>query len=193
MTAHEIEKDLMSWVMANTSEIVVPNYFLGRFECDVLKISNAGQLTEYEIKVSRADFKKDSEKSAITGIHGYEVVEDKYGNKYNKAICKTTSKHDVIREGNRVNRFYYVVPANLITPDEVPAGFGLIYATQYNAAYGSAIRFSIKKVSKLFMKEKAKEQLYKHIATNLTLKLISAKRRMVAAEANARHLREIAK
>ena len=161
--------------MSNTSEIVVPNYFLGRFECDVLKISKAGQLTEYEIKVSRADFKKDFEK---------------YYSLYFGTGYKNITKHDVIREGKRVNRFYYVVPNGLIKPEEVPVGFGLIYATEYNYHQEKAIKFEIKKVSKLFMKEGAKEQLYKHLASNLTLKLIAAKRRAHIAESNARELRK---
>lgn len=185
MTAAQIEKELMQWAMANTSEIIVPNYFLGRFECDLLKISKAGQLTEYEIKVSRADFKKDFEKIQHTRFMGYEM-EERNGQQYKKAVYQNETKQDIILQGKRVNRFYYVTPANLVKPEEVPAGLGLIYATSFN----DYIRFNIVKVSKLFMKEKAKENLYKHIACNLTLKLIAAKRRMRMAEANARELRK---
>lgn len=44
--------------------IVVPNvsYGLGVHECDILKLSKSGYATEYEIKISRADLRKDFEK-----------------------------------------------------------------------------------------------------------------------------------
>lgn len=160
MDSNKIMIELMKYCHSNISEIVVPNYYLGRYECDLLKISSSGYLTEYEIKVSKADFKKDAEKK-------HKVYNQSTGFK---------TKHDIIRNGERCNRFYFVVPENLIDPKSVPDGFGLIYAIPVKEK-PEKLNFKIVKVSKLLKKDPCYKSDYKHIAQNLTLKLINAKRR----------------
>lgn len=159
LTADKICIELLKWAQSSTTEIVVPNFYIGRFECDVLKISKAGHIYEYEIKISKADFKKDFDKAA------YYLG----GNK---------TKHEIIKDGKRVNRFYYVVPEGLIKPDDVPAGFGLIYATVYKYGNKSGVKFTIVKMSKLLKKESCSNDLYKSLATNLSVKLYNAKARL---------------
>lgn len=149
----------MRWAASNTSEIVVPNYYIGRWECDVLKISRSGHLYEYEVKTSRSDFKNDFNKAKLHWGTS-EVVETKFDN---------------LRSGKRVNRFYYVVPHGLVSKEEVPAGFGLIYARQF----GQYITFDIVKVASLLKKEPAQAGLYKHIAQNLSVKLANAKAKKI--------------
>lgn len=182
MKSAEIQKSLMVWARANTSEIVVPNYFLGRFEADLLKITRAGLFTEYEIKVSRADFKKDAEKGADL-YQGWQLP------------TVTVNKHEYIRAGKHVHRFYFVVPDGLVDPAEVPAGFGLIIAyMQINhRTQLPQIYFRIAKVSKLFPAIKCSQEQYRHIATNLCIKLASAKERAFSAEQNYRSLIKAAK
>lgn len=168
VNSHIITKYLLRWAASNASEIVVPNYYLGRWECDVLKISKAGHLYEYEVKVSRADFKNDFKKESFFYLSNTKET-----------------KHDNIRYGKRCNRFYYVVPEGLIEPSDVPAGFGLIYFTQlvYTDLRDSKFEqihygFKIVKVSSLFKKESCNQALYVHIAQNLSLKLANAKSRI---------------
>ena len=43
-------------------ELVVPNVLMGWGECDLLAVSLAGYLTEYEIKISLSDLKREWEK-----------------------------------------------------------------------------------------------------------------------------------
>ena len=43
-------------------EILLPNFFWTHFEADILRIRRSGQVYEYEIKTTRADYFKDFEK-----------------------------------------------------------------------------------------------------------------------------------
>ena len=145
----------MRWLSANKSDIVVPNYYIGRWECDVLRVTKAGMLYEYEIKTSKADFKKDAEKA------------------HNSYTGKVT-KHQYIINSKRISQFFYVVPEGLIKPEEVQPEFGLIYARDY----GDFITFNIVKLSKRFKVQKCNIEFYRHLATNLCMKLINAKRKL---------------
>lgn len=166
MNSNEIQQGLICFARANTSDIVVPNYYIGRYECDLLKITKVGHLYEYEIKVSRADFKKDAEKA----YRSYRTGE-------------TVTKHTEILNGKRCHRFYFVVPEGLVNPAEVPDGFGLIYA-----CVNKYLSFKIVKISKLFKAKNCDDDMYRHIACNLTFKLETAKRRAHGAEAAYRKL-----
>jgi hypothetical protein len=108
--ADKIKKRLMTWCKSSNYDIVIPNFFVEMYEMDVMKLTHAGILCEYEIKVSRADFKNDFKK-------GYKLWKGEQKN-----------KHESIKNGElKCNRFYFVVPENLITKDEVPEYAGLIY------------------------------------------------------------------
>jgi hypothetical protein len=75
------------------------------WESDVLKITRSGYAYEFEIKISRGDFKNDFKHKKKKHL----LLE----NKENKSKMP--------------NYFYYVVPEDLITEDEVPEYAGLIY------------------------------------------------------------------
>lgn len=153
-----ITKNLLRWAQASTSEVVVPNYYIGWWECDVLKVSKAGVMYEYEVKTSRSDFFNDAKKSV--------------------GRRSKTMKHADLLAGLRVDRFYFVVPENLVRPEEVPAGFGLIYATFTPYAYNKHhVTFRIVKVSKLLRKGGGKAN-FQHLAANLSIKLANAKLRI---------------
>lgn len=80
---------------------IYPNVFVDKWEADLLEVTRSRITYEYEVKVSRCDFHKDSKKE---------------GKFYN------------VTSGNRTNYFYYIVPDGLVKPEEVPDFAGLIYA-----------------------------------------------------------------
>ena len=93
-------------------EILLPNFFWTFFEADILRIRRSGQVYEYEIKTTRADYFKDFEK----GFGGYSTP--------------TTKKHELIQTKQaNISRFLFVVPEGLIKHEEVPDYAGLIYYT----------------------------------------------------------------
>lgn len=90
--------------------LIVPNvsWGLGLHECDVLICTGKGYLTEVEIKISKSDLKKDSEK-----CHGH-----------------------VDRE-NRIKKLYFAFPEKLLDCAElVPERAGILVYKYYKNRYG---------------------------------------------------------
>jgi len=80
-------------------------------ETDIIAISKSDYIYEFEVKISKADFKKD-------------FIKEKHINIINENATK------IIKDETSFilpNYFNYVVPANLLTIDEVPEYAGLIY------------------------------------------------------------------
>lgn len=121
-------------------------------ECDVISVSKSDYIYEYEIKISRADFKKDFIKEKHTHI--------------------LNEKFTYIRKGEQLwrvcNYFNYVVPKDLISLDEVPEYAGLIYVNE-------DFTFEIIKKPKLLHKTGATEGFIRQLAHNLSCKLIFRK------------------
>ena len=92
-----------------------PNYTpMNWWECDVWLVSKAGYVTEYEIKVSAADFRADRNKDR-------RVVKS--------GEWQDVNKHHEIGSDVGPSRFYYVVPKALAELQaEIPewAGFAVL-------------------------------------------------------------------
>lgn len=118
-------------------------------ECDVISISNSDYIYEYEIKISKADFKKDFEKQKHKNILNEKFI---------------SGKKD---ELNFIlpNYFNYVVPNGLISEEDVPEYAGLIY-------YNDDLTFEIIKKPKMLHKIKANNEFIRQIGHNLCCKLI---------------------
>jgi hypothetical protein len=80
------------------------NLYVFGWESDCLLLTKSGYWYEFEIKISRSDFKNDFKNK----VEKHQVLE---------------SKEDL----RKPNYFFYVVPEGLITADEVPPYAGLIY------------------------------------------------------------------
>jgi len=143
VTSDEISRRLTLWINSGTYDIVIPNYFFGRYEADLFRVNQSDYFIEYEIKVSKADFKKDFEK----GFTNWKK--------------ETYNKHEAIRDGKRCNRFYFVVPNGLIDKSEVPRHAGLIFYHRDIPPY-----FSIAKNAPLLHKQPVKD--FRDIARKLT-------------------------
>lgn len=87
---------------------MTPNTTLFGWESDMIATTKAGLIIEYEIKISRGDFRAD----------------------FKKLRHRLFELQQVEREiGERGPAyFYYVVPRDMVRTDEVPAHAGLIYA-----------------------------------------------------------------
>lgn len=122
--ADKIKEKLLRWVVVSGYDIAIPNFFVDSYEMDVFMLKSTGYIYEYEIKISRSDFKAD----------------------FNKKRCyKSDTKHVEISAGKRsCNRFYFVVPEGLITIDECPKYAGLIYYTDYGDNYNDRILSTVK-------------------------------------------------
>lgn len=82
---------------------IIPNVYIHPlYEMDIMSIKGRG-LIETEIKVSRGDFRRDSEKG----------------------------KHRLIQKGRYpANFFYYACPTGVIQPSELPGKAGLLWVSE---------------------------------------------------------------
>lgn len=106
-----IKINFLKWLIDRSTGYAIPNYYLrSAWECDVLVLSKNNFLTEYEIKTSVADFKKDFQK----------------GKRYAHYFSNGRLKHHTISNGERTNRFFFVVPTGLLDISQIPDYAGLI-------------------------------------------------------------------
>lgn len=134
MTERDIQDKLRTKYHASSKYAVENVYFFADdWETDFLVIQNGSKYAyEFEIKISRADFKADAGK-----VNKHMVVRS--GERVVKKFVRSSdiaTKREHWRESCeykeptkiRPNRFYYVVPEKLITKEEVPDYAGLAYA-----------------------------------------------------------------
>ncbi len=144
--ADRIKESLCKFLVVGGYDIVIPNFYIHGSEMDILKLTPAGVLSEYEIKISRADFKADLNKNT-----GWKDGGGK--------------KHHALSGGRRAcNKFYFVVPEDLITVEECPRYAGLIY---YHPDYH--YDFTYAKTAPTLHKEKDKIPL-REIASRLAFR-----------------------
>ena len=109
MTSNQIQDILM---IENASKPVqITNYSSVGFEADVLMITKSGMAYEYEVKTSRADFKKDFSK-----LSNHKIYSDK--------------RPHLIKKRNypkKPNYFYFACMEGLIKKTEIPVYAGLVY------------------------------------------------------------------
>ena len=136
--SHLILKELLKYARSTPSDIVLPNWYVGNWEFDVFKLSKAGYITEYEVKVSRADFLNDFTKE----------TNRRYNQEYEKRGLEkpfeSLRKHECLI--GRCHQFYFVVPAGMVDKSEVSDNCGLIYFEKG--------RLSVVKVAPKISKEK---------------------------------------
>jgi hypothetical protein len=142
------------------------NTFFFENESDVLSFTSSGYCYEYEIKISRSDFKNDFKKPRFKMLS--ECI---LGNKFTCIKGRTyewlcffdifrrqgkitnireqfghTSIHFKNNFENTSNRFYYVVPENMILLKECPEFAGLIYVSKIENSFGNYM--NVKEIKK---------------------------------------------
>lgn len=112
MTECDIQRALCRMASERSRQYIVPNVYLYRWESDLITVTRAGRVDEYEAKVSRSDFGADQYKR-----ERHEALQ--VGARSVPGIGMVLS--------SRPNSFWYAVPDGLIAPAEVPAHAGLLY------------------------------------------------------------------
>jgi len=107
LDSDKIQVSLYHDCIKKTHKMYVPNVFAFEWESDFLSVTRAAFVHEYEIKISRSDFRLDLKK------HRHDVLTS-------KAECE------------RPNFFWYVAPENIIPIREVPKHAGLMIANGRN-------------------------------------------------------------
>lgn len=105
------------WRFASASRALIPNYTpVDWWECDCWRLLKSGYTAEYEIKLTKADFLADSNKSRQLA----------WQHERGWANLLETRKHDLLWSGDSMcpNTFYFVLPKDLDV--EVPEWAGEI-------------------------------------------------------------------
>ncbi len=103
----------------SSSWVLMPNYTPASWwECDLFRLTRAGYFYEYEIKLTKSDFRADQKKQKSF-----------WGGGPNRT---TQSKYELLAsdEGAGPKEFWIVVPEDLIRPNDLPDWAGLMYASQ---------------------------------------------------------------
>ena len=138
-----IQKALFWRCDKKSHEFMVSNkYLLKWHECDFVSITKAGYLTEYEIKRTKEDFKKDfiNKKLKHEWLKGNQtnqvLIEKSYENKDEKIVDKFTENFQgfqltiEMKDFMGPNYFYYVCEEKLLDISEIPSYAGLIYVKE---------------------------------------------------------------
>ena len=121
MTAADIQRRLILDRYRQT--FVLKNYTpAGWFECDVFEVTAAGYFREYEIKISRGDFKNDAAKAKSK--FNFEQVDGRG----RFVETRLDSKHQQLAANSTAGpvQFWFVYPEGLVKLDEVPLWAGVI-------------------------------------------------------------------
>lgn len=131
-TEEYIQQKLNNFFAMNTMKYVIENLYVFKWESDKLIETRSGLMYEYEIKVSRSDYKNDfknkKDKHVILEgkeehIPSYEEYKERfkyYGGDISDEYYRTENF-------KKPNYFYYAVPEGMIDASEVPSYAGLIY------------------------------------------------------------------
>ena len=106
---------------------IIPNTYHFGEESDLLGINKRGYLTEFEIKISVRDFKRDfKKKGKHTLLSNRTVAPVTHWYRRNKTF-RTTENIDDAKSWSIPNRYAFLVPENLIRAEDVPEYAGLYY------------------------------------------------------------------
>lgn len=121
-TEEYIQKKLDGFFASSTQKYVMENLYVFGWESDKLIETRSGLIYEFEIKISKADFKND-----------FKNKEDKHKVLKSKQYANLFEEYFSVRSDKKPNYFYYAVPEGMITVDEVPEYAGLIYILSEDA------------------------------------------------------------
>jgi len=161
----KVTRNVLNFCLGGGYEMVCANAYVFGWESDVYAITKKGYAVEFEVKISKADFKKDFEKEKHLHFKGIGVSERKYIRGYG---FQETGKMKVLPNRGMPSRFYYVCPTDLIKVEEIPKYAGLIYVdTEY---YG----IEIVKTAPRIHSEKVEESIYKYLCKKMSWRLYKA-------------------
>ena len=121
LTEYRVQRALIHrfW---SSSLLLMPNYTPRNWwECDLFRVTNAGYFYEYEIKLSRSDFKADAHK-----------IRSRWGPKEDGkwGFREVANKHQLLKDGKEgPKHFLWVIPEGLIELEEIEEWAGVIHIT----------------------------------------------------------------
>lgn len=124
LTERDIQNVLWSHYEKRGLPLVVPNVSVFHGVSDLITVSKRMVTTEHEIKITRADFRRD-----MTTKHLHLTLQPPPGEAQIWKPLKQTTQEDIDNGGTLPlpNYFYFVVPYELVEVEDVPVYAGLMY------------------------------------------------------------------
>lgn len=144
-TEQFMQSKLSNFFAYNTVKYDIDGLYIFEWESDKFIETRSGLIYEFEIKVSKADFKNDfkNKKDKHIILEGESKYGDKYLPKYYERLEKNreigawaeksfkkyadTSPRYKVSGHKRPNYFYYCTPPGVVEVDDVPSYAGLVY------------------------------------------------------------------
>ncbi len=106
---------------------IVPNVFLFGEESDILRVMKNGWVIEYEIKLSKSDFRSDLRKKGRHKYMAERIIEPvSYWYKGNNTH-RTPKSPELAKSWTIPNRFAFVCPEELLSSEDMPEYAGLYH------------------------------------------------------------------
>lgn len=124
MNTKELEDELSIYLFTDSTKCICKRFVgAGYSEMDVVKVTSTDYIYEYELKVSRSDFLKET-KNYNENIDRRKYIKHKLMKSIYESI-KSKSKSK--KTYNTANKYFFVCPKDLIKIDELLPYQGLIY------------------------------------------------------------------
>lgn len=112
MNEYQAQNELAAFTRARNHEWTIPNVHLYSWESDLLSVTRAGLIHDFEIKVTRADFRRE--------LKQYETGNDYVNCKRRRHVAMTNGASKC------PNYFWFAYPAGMIGVEDVPDFAGAI-------------------------------------------------------------------
>ena len=131
-TEEYIQRKLNGFFAMNTQKYVIENLYVFKWESDKLIETRSGLIYEYEIKVSRSDYKNDFKNKKdkhviLEGKEEHVPSYEEYKKRFKHYGSDISDKYYRTENFKKPNYFYYAVPEGMIDVSEVPSYAGLLY------------------------------------------------------------------
>lgn len=147
MTEKQIQNALWTHLNDKGHRPVISNFTPPMWwECDMFSVTGAGYAQEFEIKVTKSDFKADASKTKRF---------------YERGWTPRLSKHELLqtKSADGPSRFAYVVPEGLVAPTDIPDWAGLLEAYVYR----KRIRIKVTKKAPVLHQHKVSDEVVEKI------------------------------
>lgn len=158
MTEKDIQYTVVTspWVFKRF-DVVIPNcYTRWENEADLFAIRGSGFCDEYEIKVTKSDFRNDKKKTVNLLNEHATGWKDKY---------IETPKYEAMEQGHMSNYFWYILPEELYedVKDEIPDFAGVVIVRKGGMNGDVLVAYEKKQPNRLHREKMSEEDKYKQI------------------------------
>ncbi len=156
ITEADVIRGTYNYLSGKKHKVACPNVYLFNWESDLISLSSVEMIYEFEVKLTVADFQKDFEKEKHLHLSGTGTT----------VVMDGTERHYL--DGNVPSKFYYVMPYEMVNPEEVPEYAGILYYDYHDKSDKHIV--DLHREAQELHRRPATPDQYKRIARSLSRK-----------------------